>query len=142
MAWVLLNNRSLFSPFSRLHIHNRDASVVMGEPSSWFIARAFSLGPRVVERERGLSGVFLFFIYLFLFFISFFVFSAFSRAALTAYEDSQARGLIGAVATRLHHSHSHMGSEPRLQPTPQLPATPDPEPTERGQGSNPQPHGS
>ena len=33
-------------------------------------------------------------------------------------------------------------SEPRLQPIQQLTATPYPEPTERGQGSNPQPHGS
>ena len=33
---------------------------------------------------------------------------------------------------------------PRLQPTPQLTAmaTPDSQPTEQGQGSNPQPHGS
>ena len=30
----------------------------------------------------------------------------------------------------------------RLPPTPQLTATPDPEPTEQGQGLNPQPHGS
>jgi len=35
-----------------------------------------------------------------------------------------------------------MGSELRLQPTPQLMATPDPQPTEQGQGLNPQPHGS
>ena len=34
-------------------------------------------------------------------------------------------GLIGAVAAGLHHSHS-MGSEPRLQPTPQLTKMPDP----------------
>jgi len=32
-------------------------------------------------------------------------------------------------------------SELHLQPTPQLWATPDPEPNERGQGSNPHPHG-
>lgn len=31
------------------------------------------------------------------------------------------------------------GSKPHLQPTPQLTATPDPEPTERGQESNSQP---
>ena len=30
--------------------------------------------------------------------------------------------------------------EPHLQPTPQLVATPNPEPTELGQGSNPHPH--
>ena len=29
-----------------------------------------------------------------------------------------------------------MGSKPYLRPTPQLTATPDPQPTERGQGSN------
>ena len=37
-----------------------------------------------------------------------------------------ARGLIGAAAVGLHHSHSHTGSEPCLQPTPQFMATPDP----------------
>ena len=49
---------------------------------------------------------------------------AFSRATPTAYGGSQARGLIGSVATGLRHSHS--GSKPRLRPTPQLTATPDP----------------
>jgi len=38
----------------------------------------------------------------------------------------QARGLIGAVATGLHHSHGNLGSEPGLPPTPQLMAIPDP----------------
>ena len=59
-----------------------------------------------------------------------------------AYGGSQARGPIGAVATALRQSHSNAGSEPRLQPTPQLTATPDRQPTEQGQGSNPQPRGS
>ena len=57
-----------------------------------------------------------------------------------AYGDSQARGWR-AVATGLHHRHSNMGSEPRRQPTSQLMATPDLEPTERGQESNLLPHG-
>ena len=35
-------------------------------------------------------------------------------------------GLIGAVAAGLHHSHSSVGSNPRLQPTPQLTAMLDP----------------
>ena len=48
------------------------------------------------------------------------------RAALAAYGGSQARGVIGAVATGLYHSHSDARSEPHLQPTPQLTATPDP----------------
>ena len=55
----------------------------------------------------------------------FFVFCLF-RAAPSAYGDSQARGGIGAVAVSLYHSHSNVGSKPRLQPTPQLMATPDP----------------
>ena len=67
---------------------------------------------------------------------------AFSRATLAAYGDSQARGLTGAIATGLRQSHSNVGSEPCLQPTPQHTATPDPQPAEQGQGSNLQPHGS
>ena len=58
--------------------------------------------------------------YLFIYFCLF----AFSRAAPAAYGDSQARGPIGAVATGLRHSNA--GSEPHLQPTPQLTAMPDP----------------
>ena len=69
-------------------------------------------------------------------------FFAISWAAPTAYGGSQARGQIGAVATSLHQSHSNVGSEPHLQPTPQLTAMPHPKPTEQGQGWNPQPHGS
>jgi len=71
-----------------------------------------------------------------------FVFLLFLWAAPAAYGGSQARGPIGAVATGLRQSHSNTGSEPRLQPTPQLTATPDHQPTEQGQGRNPQPHGS
>ena len=67
---------------------------------------------------------------------------AISWAAPTAYGGSQARGLTGAVATGLRQSHSNAGSELRLRPTPQLMAMPEPSPTERGQRSNLQPHGS
>ena len=52
--------------------------------------------------------------------------SFFSRAAPVAYGGSQARGLIGAVATSLLQSHSNARSELHLQPTPQLTATLDP----------------
>ena len=45
------------------------------------------------------------------------------RAAPAAYEGSQARGPIRAAAAGPRHSHSNMGSEPRLQPTPQITAT-------------------
>ena len=43
-------------------------------------------------------------------------------------------------ADGLYHSHSNMGAYPRLWPTPQLMALPDPWPTDPGQGSNPHPH--
>ena len=56
------------------------------------------------------------------------------RASPAAYGSSQARGQIGATAASLHHSHI-------LQTTPQLTATPDPQPTEQGRESNPHPHG-
>ena len=56
---------------------------------------------------------------LFLFFLLF-------RAAPMVYGGSQATGQIGAVAVGLCHSHSHVGSELRLRPTPQLTARPDP----------------
>ena len=67
---------------------------------------------------------------------------AISWAAPAAYGGAQARGRIRAVAAGLRQSHSNAGSEPCLQPTPQLPATLDPQPTEQGQGLNLQPHGS
>ena len=51
---------------------------------------------------------------------------AISRATPVAYGGSQARDPIGAVATSLRQSHSNAGSEPRLRPTPQLTAMPDP----------------
>lgn len=57
------------------------------------------------------------------------------RAAPKAYGSFQARGPIGATTAGLYHSHSNDGSTPHLQPTPQLMAT-------RGQGLNPNPHGS
>ena len=47
------------------------------------------------------------------------------RVSLAACGGSQARGRIGAIAARLHHSHSNAGSELCLRPTPQLTTTPD-----------------
>ena len=55
-----------------------------------------------------------------------FVFWPFLGPLPAAYGGSQARGRIGAVAAGLRQSHSNAGSEPRLRPTPQLTATPDP----------------
>ena len=67
------------------------------------------------------------YIYMYIyFFFFFFVFFPISWAAPMAYGGSQARGGIGAVATSLRQSHSNVGPELRLRPTPQLTATPDP----------------
>ena len=49
----------------------------------------------------------------FIIFYSFGLF-AFSRAAPVAHGGSQPRGLIGAAAAGLHHSHSTVGSKPSL----------------------------
>ena len=64
------------------------------------------------------------------FFFFFFFFFVFSTATPVAYRGSQARGLMGAVVAGLHHNHSNERPEPRLQPTPQLMAMANPQPTE------------
>ena len=51
-------------------------------------------------------------------FILFSLFFVFSRATPMAYGGSQARGLIGIIATDLCQSHRNVGSKPRLRPTP------------------------
>ena len=78
----------------------------------WYLIVLICISLIVSDVERDLCFVFVF------------VF-VFSRAALAAYGGSQARGLIGAVASGLRQSHSNTGSEPRLPPTPQLMGTPD-----------------
>ena len=56
------------------------------------------------------------------FFFFFFLF----KGAPMAYGGSQARGRIGATNGGLRHSHSNLGSELRLQPTPQFTEMPFP----------------
>ena len=95
---------------------------------------------RLVLNPLSHQGTPVFFIYLFIYFyiiyfILFFIFWSFfaiSWAAPAAYGGSQARGWIGAVATGLRQRHSNAGSEPRLQPTPQLTAMPDVNPLSKG----------
>ena len=60
------------------------------------------------------------------FYLLIFLFFAFClfRATPMAYGSSQARGPIGAIAAGLHHSHSHVRSEPHLRSTPQIMVTP------------------
>ena len=69
------------------------------------------------------------------------LFVCFFRATPAAYGSSQARGPIRAAAASLRHSHSNTGAEANLPPPPQLTATLNPYPTERGQGSNLYTHG-
>ena len=76
-----------------------------------------------------------------IFFFFFLVFLPFLGQLTWHMEVPRIGGLIGAVATSLRQSHSNARSEPCLQPT-QLTGTPDPQLTDQGQGSNPQPHGS
>ena len=71
---------------------------------------------------RSLTRELLVQIPIFVLVLSFFL----SLAALVAYGGSQAKGRIGAAASTLHQSHSNMGSELHLRPTPQLMAMPDP----------------
>ena len=52
------------------------------------------------------------------------------RAAPIAYGSSQAKGPIRARAAHQSHSHSNTGCKPHLQPTTQLMASADPQPTE------------
>ena len=83
-----------------------------------YVAKATD-SPIKVRNRIDLWGSFLF--------VCLFVFPfAFSRAAPAAHGGSQARGPVGAAGTGLRQSHSSVGSEPRLQPTPQLTATRDP----------------
>ena len=60
-------------------------------------------GERARGRERKRKNLFIYFFFF-----------VFSRAAPVAYGGFQPRGLIGAVAAGLHHSHSNVGSEPHL----------------------------
>ena len=76
------------------------------------------------------------------YFLSFFVCVFCLLRASRPMEVPRLQGRIKAIAAGLHHSHSNTGSEPPLRPTPQLTATPDPQPTEQGQGSKLPPHGS
>ena len=81
--------------------------------------------PETRKEDKPLSSVYFFFL----------------KDACVAHGSPQARGRVGAAAAGLYHSHRNSGSEPPLQPTLQLAATPNPSPTERGQGSNLHPHG-
>ena len=62
----------------------------------------FFLTKKAHPNKNLLINLFIFFVFLFF------------RAAPAAYGAFQARGLIGAVAASLHHSHRSTGCEPHL----------------------------
>ena len=64
------------------------------------------------------------------------------RTTPMAHGTSEVRGHTRPTAARPCHSHSNAGSELHLRSAAQLMATPDPYPTEWGQGWNLQPDGS
>ena len=82
-----------------------------------------SLLHKIIQLMSGRDRIFFSFLF-FSFFLSFFFF--FFLGLHPQHLGSQARGQIEAAAASLHHSHSHTGSEPCLQPLPQLKATSDP----------------
>ena len=75
------------------------------------LLRSFAWLPTWYCTTQTLVGFFCLFVLLF-------------RATPTAYRSCQARSQIRASAAGLYHSHSTAGSEPWLQSTPQLMATP------------------
>ena len=76
------------------------------QPCSWVLPQGFYFGYSFSASSR-------------FFFFFFFCLFAISWTTPMAYGGSQTRGRIGDVAASLHQGHSNVGSEPRLQPTPQ-----------------------
>ena len=89
-----------------------------------FLIRMFTTYEGFIGLNSTVSKLFL--VYFFFVFCLFICLFAFSGATPAAYGGSQARGQIGAVAIGLCQSHSNTGSQPRVRPTPQLVAMPDP----------------
>ena len=95
------------------------------QPLAWEPSHAVAAAQEIAKKTKKKEKATIFIIVFYLWPLFFVPIFAFSRAATVAYGDSQARGLIRAVATGLHQSHSNAGSEPHLRPTPQLTATLD-----------------
>ena len=80
------------------------ADLVSGEGAlPVYYLDVFSLCPHRWKGQRGSLSFFFFFCLFCLY-----------RAAPMPYGGSQAKARVGTVAATLHHSHSHVGSKPRL----------------------------
>ena len=88
-----------------------------------FLTCVFGIISKKIIAKSNVVKLLLTVFFFFFFFFFFFCLFAISWATPTAYGGSQARGRIGAIATGLRQNHSNAGSEPHLQPTPQLMAT-------------------
>ena len=126
LTWSRLADTPRLPSPNSLPVARHVTAAILDHPSPWV-----SLGMTTQQAHRIWSEYKCLFLCL-----------CFFRAAPTAYGGSQARGRIRAVAADVHHGHSNVTFEMRLRPTPWLTATPDPRPTDRGQGSNPRPRGS
>ena len=91
--------------------------------AAFYLAMILLFAFTVIIRKR--FSLFFFFLIIIITFPNL-LFFLFFRAALVAYGGSQDWGPIGATTAGLHHSHTNMGSELNLQPTPQPTATRDP----------------
>ena len=69
-------------------------------------------------------------IYIYIYIFFFFVFFPFLGLLPRHMEIPRLRGPIRVAAAGPRQSHSNVGSEPRVPPTPQPTAMPDPQPTE------------
>ena len=86
--------------------------MVFGEIGKYFLLFYPNLNPWFLAKYQHTLILVLFFLFLF------FVFLPFLGPLPVAYGGSQARGLIGDVASGLCQSHSNSGSESCLEPTP------------------------
>ena len=129
-------NPELWRPFSSHFNYHPMHGTVPPDPWRWqenpsksvlrvYVLSGFQFHKLLLLEPIAFDWFLFCFVLLFCFWFLVFGFCLF-RAAPVAYGCSQARGPIGAVASSLCQSHSIARSKPRLGPTPQLTATPDP----------------